>query len=109
MNRSNHILAIDQGTTSSRAAIFDQAGRMLSQAQQEFLQIYPENGLVEHNADDIWRTTYEVAKGAVDLCNAKVSAIGITNQRETVVAWDRETGVPIHNANVWQDRRTAAA
>lgn len=108
MKRSNHILAIDQGTTSSRAVIFDQDGRILSQAQRELLQIYPANGLVEHNADEIWRTTYEVAKGAVDLCNAKVSAIGITNQRETVVAWNRETGIPIHNAIVWQDRRTAA-
>ncbi|MBO68678.1 MAG: glycerol kinase [Acidiferrobacteraceae bacterium] len=108
MNKSDNILAIDQGTTSSRAVVFDQNGQILSQTQKELLQIYPANGLVEHNANEIWRTTYEVARGAIDLCNAKVSAIGITNQRETVVAWDRETGVPIHNAIVWQDRRTAA-
>lgn len=105
------ILAIDQGTTSSRAIIFDSQENILSVAQQEFPQIYPDNGWVEHDPEDIWQTTLAVCRSAIDKAqaarDAQVAAIGITNQRETVVIWDRESGQPIYNAIVWQDRRTA--
>ncbi len=105
------ILAIDQGTTSTRAIVFDQlvpAGM----AQQEFTQIYPAPGLVEHDPEEIWTTTLSTARGAMAQAGASaqdIAAIGITNQRETTVIWDRATGKPIHNAIVWQDRRTADA
>jgi len=106
----SHILAIDQGTTSSRAIIFDDKANRVGQSQQEFAQHFPQDGWVEHDPEEIWQTTLEVCKGAIDGANitAKaVNAVGITNQRETTIIWDRKTGKPIHNAIVWQDRRTA--
>ncbi|NOS71289.1 MAG: glycerol kinase GlpK [Verrucomicrobia bacterium] len=107
-----HILALDQGTTSSRAMVFDHAGRVVASAQQEFRQIFPRPGWVEHDADEIWRTQRRVAALAMrraNLAAKDIAAIGITNQRETTVVWDRTTGKPICNAIVWQDRRTANA
>src|ERR1041384_388572 len=107
-----YILSFDQGTTSSRAIIFDQAGSIISIAQKEFTQLYPQPGWVEHDAGEIWGTQLAVAVEAVSKAGLKatdIAAIGITNQRETTVVWDRETGTPIHHAIVWQDRRTAAA
>ena len=104
------ILAIDQGTTSTRALIFDASRKVLASAQQEFAQHYPADGWVEHDAEDIWRDTLATAQGALakaGLTGADIAAIGITNQRETVVLWDRTTGRPLHRAIVWQDRRTA--
>ena len=104
------ILALDQGTTSSRAIVFDHAGSIVSVAQQEFRQIFPRAGWVEHDAAEIWATELGVAHQALARAGvnaADVAAIGITNQRETTVVWDRATGAPIHNAIVWQDRRTA--
>jgi glycerol kinase len=100
------ILAIDQGTTSSRAIVFDGDLRPKASAQKEFAQHFPASGWVEHDPEEIWDTVVETCKGALDE-GGDVAAIGITNQRETVVVWDRETGAPIHNAIVWQDRRTA--
>lgn len=101
-----YILAIDQGTTSSRAIVFDAGLNVAAVAQQEFTQIYPNSGWVEHDPEEIWRTTRETCLAAVEQAGP-VAAIGITNQRETVVIWDRATGEAIHNAVVWQDRRTA--
>jgi glycerol kinase len=104
------ILALDQGTTSSRAILFNQDGQIVANAQQEFTQYYPRPGWVEHDASEIWASQMEVAAEVMakaDLSPADVAAIGITNQRETVVLWDRATGEPVHNAIVWQDRRTA--
>ncbi|WP_341863862.1 glycerol kinase GlpK [Gymnodinialimonas sp. 57CJ19] len=100
------ILAIDQGTTSTRAIVFDAALRPKASAQKEFTQHFPSSGWVEHDPAEIWDTVLETCKGALDQGGA-VAAIGITNQRETVVVWDRETGEPVYNAIVWQDRRTA--
>ena len=100
------ILAIDQGTTSSRAIIFDAALRPVAQAQQEFPQHYPHPGWVEHDPRDLWISVLDVARLAIGK-GGMPAAIGITNQRETTLIWDRETGQPIHNAIVWQDRRTA--
>lgn len=105
-----YILALDQGTTSSRAMVFDRDGRIVSMAQREFRQIYPKPGWVEHDPDEIWRSQISVAIEALANANlqpADIAAIGITNQRETTLLWDRETGEPLHNAIVWQDRRTA--
>src|SRR5829696_3089766 len=105
-----YILALDQGTTSSRAIVFDHNGSVVSVAQQEFRQIFPEPGWVEHDANEIWATQRNVAAQALNkvrLTANDVAAIGITNQRETAVVWDRATGEPICNAIVWQDRRTA--
>jgi glycerol kinase len=105
------ILAFDQGTTSSRAIAFGRDGRVLASAQQEFRQIFPRPGWVEHDADEIWRTQRDVAAQALaqaGLAAAEVAAIGITNQRETTVLWDKASGRPVANAIVWQDRRTAA-
>ena len=105
------ILAFDQGTTSSRAIVFDAAGAMLGVAQREFTQHYPRPGWVEHDGDEIWQTQLEVAREVLRDCGLTardVAAIGITNQRETTMIWDRATGQPIHHAIVWQDRRTAA-
>ena len=105
-----HILAIDQGTTSSRAIVFDGAMKIVAVDQQEFDQHYPASGWVEHVAEDLWRTTVETCRGAISKAGIKaggIAAIGITNQRETTVVWDRATGEAIHNAIVWQDRRTA--
>lgn len=106
-----YILSFDQGTTSSRAIIFDRSGSIVSIAQKEFTQLYPQPGWVEHDASEIWGTQLAVAVEAVSKAGLKatdIAAIGITNQRETTVVWDRETGVPVHNAIVWQDRRTAS-
>ena len=103
------VLALDQGTSSSRAILFDHAGEMRAVAQQPFEQIYPQPGWVEHDPEEIWRTQLETARAALDQAGATaadVAAIGITNQRETTVIWDRD-GKPVHNAIVWQDRRTA--
>src|SRR5438477_2172723 len=105
------ILALDQGTTSSRAIVFDQSGSIVSVAQKEFPQIFPTPGWVEHNPRDIWSSQAGVAAEALTKANVRpseISGIGITNQRETTVVWDRATGEPICNAIVWQDRRTAA-
>ncbi len=108
---SKLILAIDQGTTSTRAMVFDRAGEPQAVAQQEFTQHYPKEGWVEHDAEEIWGTTLGVCREALKKIDAKkagdVACIGITNQRETTVIWDRESGKPIHKAIVWQDRRTA--
>lgn len=104
----DHVLAIDQGTTSTRAIIFDCDARPVAVAQREIGQHYPERGWVEHDPDEIWRETLAVARETVGQIGAnRVAGIGITNQRETVVVWDRSTGEPIHCAIVWQDRRTA--
>lgn len=103
-------MALDQGTTSSRCIIFDHSGAMLASAQREFAQHYPKPGWVEHDAAEIWETTLEVARGAMakaGLSAADIAAIGITNQRETTVVWDKETGAPVCPAIVWQCRRTA--
>lgn len=108
---SGYILAIDQGTTSSRTMIFDQHRAVRAVAQQEFTQHFPDSGWVEHDPEDIWRTSLDTARRAMDEAGLKagdIAAIGITNQRETTIVWDRETGKPVHNAIVWQDRRTAA-
>jgi glycerol kinase len=108
----SHILAIDQGTTSTRAIVFDGAMKVVATAQQEFPQHFPQSGWVEHNPEDLWTTTLATSRAALDragIAASDVTAIGITNQRETVVVWDKATGVPIHNAIVWQDRRTADA
>jgi glycerol kinase len=104
------ILALDQGTTSSRAIVFDHKGRPVASAQKEFTQIFPKPGWVEHDTEEIWKTQEGVAKEAVKKAGIDGSAlagIGITNQRETTVVWNRKTGKPVHNAIVWQDRRTA--
>src|SRR6478752_1107986 len=106
----NAILALDQGTTSSRAIVFEHDGSIRAVAQQEFRQIFPQSCWVEHDANEIWRTQLETARIALakaGLTSADLAAIGITNQRETTVLWDRKTGEPIHNAIVWQDRRTS--
>jgi len=105
-----HILAIDQGTTSSRAMIFDRTGQCAAVAQQEFRQIYPRDGWVEHDPEEIWQSVLNVCRQALQQAEngrLEVVGIGITNQRETTVVWDKQTGLPIYNAIVWQDRRTA--
>ncbi|MFN5134019.1 MAG: glycerol kinase GlpK [Chitinophagaceae bacterium] len=107
---NTYILALDQGTTSSRAIVFDKNGNIISVAQKEFTQIFPKPGWVEHNPEEIWSTQLGVAAEAVSkagLSAENIHAIGITNQRETTVVWERSTGKPIYNAIVWQDRRTA--
>jgi glycerol kinase len=106
----NAILALDQGTTSSRAVVFDHDANVLSVAQREFTQFFPQPGWVEHDANEIWRTQLEVAADALEraaILGANIAAIGITNQRETTLIWDRATGEPLAPAIVWQDRRTA--
>jgi glycerol kinase len=106
----NYVLALDQGTTSSRAILFDRAGSIVSVGQQEFPQIFPQAGWVEHNPEDIWNSQLYCAREALSKANVKaddVAAIGITNQRETDRRLDRASGQPIHNAIVWQCRRTA--
>ena len=111
MTDQRYILAIDQGTTSSRAILFDREGRAAALDQRELTQYFPGDGWVEHDPEEIWRTTLEVIRGALAKANAgprDVAAIGIANQRETTVLWERESGRAIHNAIVWQDRRTAA-
>lgn len=106
-----YILALDQGTTSSRAILFDKAGQIVKVAQKEFTQIYPKAGWVEHDAMEIWGTQSGVAREVLETASVRpeeVAAIGITNQRETTVVWDKTTGKPIYNAIVWQCRRTAS-
>ena len=108
---SHYILAIDQGTTSSRAIVFDQDSQIVGVGQQEFQQYFPENGWVEHDPEEIWQSVLQVvgqALGSADLRADQIGAIGITNQRETTVVWDRVTGAPVYPAIVWQDRRTNA-
>lgn len=104
------LLAIDQGTTSTRAMVFDAEMRVVAMARQELPQIYPADGWVEHDPEAIWSTALGTARQAMAEAESKggrIAAIGITNQRETTLLWDREIGKPIHNAIVWQDRRTA--
>ncbi len=108
--KATYILAMDQGTTSSRAIIFDTSYSIVKQAQQEFTQHFPDSGWVEHSAADIWHTSLETARTAIaqaDISPDQIAGIGITNQRETTLIWDRATGEPVYNAIVWQDRRTA--
>lgn len=110
MNAKKFILAIDQGTTSSRSMLFDQQLLVTQQSQCEFPQYFPEPGWVEHNPDDIWETTLKTCQEVISKTSAEssdIAAIGITNQRETTIVWERSTGKPIYNAIVWQDRRTA--
>ena len=105
-----YILALDQGTTSSRAILYDEDGTIRSIAQRELEQIYPQAGWVEHDPEEIWASQMSVAVEALSRANARprdVAALGITNQRETTIVWERKTGKPVHNAIVWQDRRTA--
>lgn len=109
--KEKYILALDQGTTSSRAIVFDKKGQIVSKAQKEFTQIFPKPGWVEHDPKEIWSSQAGVAAEATvkaGFNGSNISAIGITNQRETVVVWDKNTGEPVYNAIVWQDRRTAA-
>src|ERR1039457_2644173 len=109
---ANYIGAIDQGTTSTRFMVFDRSGRIVSVAQKEHEQIYPQPGWVEHDANEIWRRTREVISLGLEqraLVASDLAAIGITNQRETTVVWDRRSGAPVYNALVWQDTRTAGA
>jgi glycerol kinase len=106
----DYLLAIDQGTTSTRAILFDAALTPVASAQQEFAQLYPASGLVEHDVEDIWSTVVATVRAAIARAgvDAKdIAGIGITNQRETTIVWERATGRPIHHAIVWQDRRTA--
>ena len=105
-----HVLALDQGTTSSRAIVFDRRGRPVAVAQQEFAQLYPRPGWVEHDPRDLWTSTRRTALAAMakaKLTGKDIAAIGLTNQRETTLLWERRTGRPLHHAIVWQDRRTA--
>lgn len=107
---AKYILAMDQGTTSSRAIIFDPSYSVVALAQEEFQQLFPNSGWVEHRPADIWRTALNTAKAAIikaGISPKQIAAIGITNQRETTIIWDRKTGEPVYNAIVWQDRRTA--
>src|SRR6478735_5713031 len=106
---AKYVLALDQGTTSSRAIVFDRGGRVAAMAQREFRQIFPKSGWVEHDAREIWATQHAVALEAIAQVGgaASIAGVGITNQRETTVLWDRATGQPVANAIVWQDRRTA--
>jgi len=108
--RTKYVLSLDQGTTSSRAIVFDRGGRPVARAQKEFRQIYPQPGWVEHDPDEIWRSQLEVAREAIGKAGAAaadIEALGLTNQRETTVVWDKATGRPLHNAIVWQCRRSA--
>ncbi|MBT8322544.1 MAG: glycerol kinase, partial [Eudoraea sp.] len=105
-----YILALDQGTTSCRAIVFDRKGQIISTAQQEFTQHFPQPGWVEHDPIEIWNTQAEMARKALDNKNIKpseIAGIGITNQRETVVVWDKLNGQPVYPAIVWQDKRTS--
>src|SRR5688500_1318721 len=106
---SKYIAAIDQGTTSTRFMVFDHGGNVIAVHQREHQQIYPKPGWVEHDPLEIWQRTQEVIRGALEEGNISaedIAALGITNQRETTVVWDKNTGKPIHNAIVWQDTRT---
>ncbi len=101
------VLAIDQGTTGSAALVVTADGVVAGKAYSEFTQYFPKPGWVEHDAEEIWRVTARVAREALAAAGTEVAAVGVTNQRETVVVWDRETLEPLHRAIVWQDRRTA--
>jgi len=106
---SKYILAMDQGTTSSRAIVFDHAGDIVALDQKEFKQVFPKPGWVEHDPMEIWNTQKQMAISAIKKAGieaSQISSIGITNQRETTVLWDRDTGKPVYNAIVWQCRRT---
>src|SRR6185437_3370235 len=108
-SNTSFVLSLDQGTTSSRAILFDHAGAIVSVAQREFPQIYPAPGLVEHDPEAIWSSQLAVAREALqkaDVTAGQVAALGITNQRETVVVWEKATGRPVYNALVWQSRLT---
>src|SRR5436305_2091068 len=105
-----YVLAIDQGTTSTRAVVYNELGQAVGSAAREFPQHYPRPGWVEHDAEDIWRSVAAVVPQALAAANLRpqdLTAVGVTNQRETVVVWDRATGQPLTRALVWQDRRTA--
>ena len=107
-DHNQYLLAIDQGTSSSRAVIFDRHAEIISSAQQEFPQEYPQPGWVEHDPEAIWNSVVDVTRKALrDAGNPAIAGLGITNQRETTLVWDRDTGECIHRAIVWQDRRTA--
>ncbi len=104
------VLAIDQGTSSSRAILFDERMKLVTSVQEEFQQYYPASGWVEHDPSDLWTTTVGTCREVIEragIASIEIKAIGITNQRETTIVWDRQTGNPIHNAIVWQDRRTS--
>jgi len=104
---AQYAAAIDQGTTSTRFMVFDHGGQVVSVDQKEHEQIYPKPGWVEHDANEIWERTQEMVKAGVGKTQASdIAAVGVTNQRETTVVWDRSTGQPVHNAIVWQDTRT---
>ncbi|MGM3305055.1 FGGY family carbohydrate kinase [Anabaena sp. WFMT] len=105
---TKYVAAIDQGTTSTRFIIFDKQGKIVGYAQKEHQQIYPQPGWVEHDPKEIWSCTQTVIKDALEQSNitvAEITAVGITNQRETIVVWDKKTGEPYYNAIVWQDTR----
>ena len=107
---SKYVMALDAGTTSNRCILFDHSGKIVSVAQKEFTQIFPKPGWVEHDANEIWATQISVAVEAMQQVNASardIVAIGITNQRETTIVWDKNTGEPVYNAIVWQCRRTS--
>ncbi|MFY7927652.1 MAG: FGGY family carbohydrate kinase, partial [Oligoflexus sp.] len=108
-DRTSFLLALDQGTTSSRALVINAKGQVVAMAQQEFRQHFPQPSWVEHDAEDIWNSQVAVVREVMQKLDAgsTIEALGITNQRETTVIWDRKTGRPIHHAIVWQDRRTA--
>ena len=109
--KRRYIIALDQGTTSSRAVVFDNSGKIVQEVQKEFKQIYPHPGWVEHDAMEIYASQYSVMTEAIAQCGIRpwhILAIGITNQRETTIAWNKETGKPIYNAIVWQCRRTSS-
>src|ERR1700760_3620349 len=105
-----YLLALDEGTTSSRALVIDYSGKVIAVAQKEFTQFFPQPGWVEHDANEIWASQIGVAADAIGraaISHSDIAAIGITNQRETAVVWDRKSGEPVGHAIVWQDRRTA--
>src|SRR5579875_2818897 len=104
----DHILVVDQGTTSTRAIVFDLSFEPVASAQREFRQIFPRPGWVEHDPEDIWDSVRATVRDALAKIEGRIAAIGIANQRETALVWDRKTLRPVHNAIVWQDRRTAA-
>ena len=109
---TDYMLAIDQGTTSSRAIVFNREGQRCGMAQEEFPQYFPHDGWVEHDPEDLWQSSLRSCQGALqdaELAASQIRTIGITNQRETAIVWNRETGEPVYPAIVWQDRRTSAA
>ena len=108
---TGYVLAIDQGTTSSRALLFDDTFRAVGTGQSAFAQYFPKDGWVEHDPDEIWDSVVNVTRSALDQSGVRaesIAALGVTNQRETMVVWDRKTGTPLNRAIVWQDRRTTS-